>query len=46
MVSHKELVNALMIGVGAAFDFYAGTQRIAPQWMRNAGLEWPLSAVE
>ena len=29
-----------MIGVGAAFDFYAGTVRRAPLWMQKSGLEW------
>ncbi len=40
MAEHRGRVNAVMIGVGAAFDFHAGTVRRAPQWMRNAGLEW------
>ena len=26
--------------VGALFEYYAGTRRRAPQWMRRAGLEW------
>ena len=29
-----------MIGVGAAFDFHAGTIRRAPAFFRNIGLEW------
>jgi len=28
------------IGVGAAFDFHAGTLRQAPPWMQQRGLEW------
>lgn len=28
------------IGLGGTFDFIAGTQRRAPQTVRNAGLEW------
>ncbi len=28
------------VGVGAAFDFLAGTSREAPTWMRRVGLEW------
>lgn len=28
------------MGVGGTFDFLAGTQRRAPLWMRNLGLEW------
>jgi N-acetylglucosaminyldiphosphoundecaprenol N-acetyl-beta-D-mannosaminyltransferase len=31
---------AVLVGVGAAFDFLAGLQPRAPQWMRRAGLEW------
>jgi N-acetylglucosaminyldiphosphoundecaprenol N-acetyl-beta-D-mannosaminyltransferase len=30
----------VMIGVGAAFDYHAGTLRRAPVWMQNHGLEW------
>jgi N-acetylglucosaminyldiphosphoundecaprenol N-acetyl-beta-D-mannosaminyltransferase len=29
-----------MIGVGAAFDFLAGTKRQAPRWMMKIGMEW------
>ena len=29
-----------MIGVGAAFDFFAGTARRAPKPVRDAGMEW------
>ena len=35
-----ELRPALVIGVGAAFDFLAGTKTRAPRWMQNTGLEW------
>lgn len=40
MASHRGRINAVMIGVGAAFDFHAGTVRRAPQWMQRSGLEW------
>lgn len=30
----------LLVGVGAAFDFFTGRQRQAPQWMQRVGLEW------
>lgn len=33
-------VPAVMIGVGAAFDFIAGAKRQAPRPMQAAGLEW------
>lgn len=26
--------------IGAVFDFYAGTSKVAPVWMINLGLEW------
>jgi N-acetylglucosaminyldiphosphoundecaprenol N-acetyl-beta-D-mannosaminyltransferase len=31
---------ALLIGVGAAFDFHSGRVRQAPRWIRQIGLEW------
>jgi N-acetylglucosaminyldiphosphoundecaprenol N-acetyl-beta-D-mannosaminyltransferase len=40
MAAHRGRVNAVMIGVGAAFDYHAGTIQRAPKWMQNAGLEW------
>jgi len=32
--------NVLFAGVGAAFNFYAGTVKQAPLWMQKSGLEW------
>ena len=41
MLAHHGTINAAaLIGVGAAFNFHAGTQKWAPQWMRRCGLEW------
>jgi N-acetylglucosaminyldiphosphoundecaprenol N-acetyl-beta-D-mannosaminyltransferase len=40
MADHLGRVNAVMMGVGAAFDFHAGTVQRAPPWMRDNGLEW------
>lgn len=41
MASHLDRIEApVMIGVGAAFDFLAGTKRQAPAWMQKRGLEW------
>lgn len=40
MAAHVGRVHAVMIGVGAAFDFHAGTVSRAPAWMRRNGLEW------
>lgn len=40
MAAHRGSVHAVMVGVGAAFDFHAGTVPRAPRWMRESGLEW------
>ena len=40
MAEHKESLNCVMIGVGAAFDFIAGNKKHAPKWMQKDGLEW------
>jgi N-acetylglucosaminyldiphosphoundecaprenol N-acetyl-beta-D-mannosaminyltransferase len=40
MAAHAGRVNAVMVGVGAACDFIAGTKQQAPKWMQRAGLEW------
>jgi N-acetylglucosaminyldiphosphoundecaprenol N-acetyl-beta-D-mannosaminyltransferase len=40
MAEHVDRVRAVMIGVGAAFDFIAGVKPQAPSWMQNMGLEW------
>ena len=36
----SRLNGAVVIGVGAAFDFYAERIGRAPAWMRSSGLEW------
>jgi N-acetylglucosaminyldiphosphoundecaprenol N-acetyl-beta-D-mannosaminyltransferase len=41
MASHVGRVGGcVLIGVGAAFDFHAGTVRQAPEWLRRRGFEW------
>lgn len=41
MHQHREELDVpVMIGVGAAFDFIAGTKKQAPRWMQRSGLEW------
>lgn len=40
MAAHRGRINAVMIGVGAAFDYHAGTIKRAPIWWQNNGLEW------
>jgi exopolysaccharide biosynthesis WecB/TagA/CpsF family protein len=33
-------IPAILMCVGAAFDFHAGTKPTAPSWMQRVGLEW------
>ena len=40
MSEHRGRVKAVMIGVGAAFDFHSGVKPQAPVWMQKMGLEW------
>lgn len=40
MASHEGKLHGVMFGMDAGFDFYAGTMRRAPKWMRRLGLEW------
>lgn len=41
MHEHKDKLRVpVMAGVGAAFDFLAGTKRQAPRWIRESGFEW------
>lgn len=37
---HRGRIPAVMLGLGAAFDFHAGRVQRAPHWMRRSGLEW------
>ncbi len=36
----RDRMNAVLICVGAAFDFHAGIKGSAPAWMQKRGLEW------
>lgn len=40
MYRHRGMAGGVMIGVGAGFDYHAGTIRRAPMWMQRASLEW------
>jgi len=40
MAEMKGQVPAVMLGLGGAFLLYAGLDRRAPKWMRDASLEW------
>ena len=36
----RKVLNSVFIGIGASFDYYAGTLKRAPNFMQNNGLEW------
>lgn len=40
MAEHKDKCSAVMLGVGAAFDFHTGRVKQAPSWMQRMALEW------
>lgn|GEM_PF-366799 len=40
MAAHRERLDLVMLGVGAAFDMIAGTVPVAPRWAQRMGLEW------
>jgi N-acetylglucosaminyldiphosphoundecaprenol N-acetyl-beta-D-mannosaminyltransferase len=40
MAARRGQLAAVMLGVGAAFNFHAGEVRQAPPWLQRAGLEW------
>lgn len=46
MDRHRGELPAVMIGVGAAFDFIAGSKRRAPAWVQRAALEWLFRLVQ
>ncbi|WP_321001956.1 WecB/TagA/CpsF family glycosyltransferase [Eisenbergiella porci] len=40
MAAHDGKVCGIMLGVGAGFDFHAGTIKRAPLWMQEFCMEW------
>ncbi len=40
MSKHKDKIDGFMVGVGAAFDYFAGNIERAPEWMQKNNLEW------
>jgi N-acetylglucosaminyldiphosphoundecaprenol N-acetyl-beta-D-mannosaminyltransferase len=40
MQARRGAVDAVMLGVGAAFDYVAGSKAQAPDWVQSLGLEW------
>jgi len=41
IAEHRERIRgSILIASGATFDFFSGRIQQAPEWIRNAGLEW------
>ena len=40
MAAHQGKIRGFMIGIGAGFDYLAGSIKRAPMWMQNCSLEW------
>ena len=40
VAAHRNKIDAALMAVGAAFNFFAGNLMQAPKWMQRAGLEW------
>lgn len=40
MARQQGLLQAVMVGVGAAFSFHSGEVSQSPRWLMNLGLEW------
>ena len=45
MAEHRDRLPLVSIGVGAAFDFLAGSKRQAPRFLQRIGLEWAFRLV-
>ena len=43
---HRRVEPAVLIGVGAAFDFHSGRVSQAPRWIQRSGLEWLYRTVQ
>lgn len=46
VADHLGKVHAVMMAVGAAFNFHAGDVKQAPRWMQDNGLEWLFRLVQ
>lgn len=46
MAANREQISGVMIGVGAAFDLYAGALKEAPALVSRLGLEWMFRLVQ
>ena len=38
--NYQQIEKGILFGIGAGFDYVAGNTKHAPQWLKNASLEW------
>lgn len=38
--AYRDKLGAVLMAVGAAFDFHAGAKKQAPRWVQKIGMEW------
>ena len=45
-LSNEIDISANFVGIGAVFEWAAGTKKKAPEWIANLGLEWVLRLIQ
>ena len=46
LVKKNNMINTNMVGIGAVFEWVAGTKIKAPEWLANIGFEWILRLIQ
>ena len=46
LIKKNNTINTNMVGVGAVFEWVAGTKIKAPEWLANIGLEWLIRLIQ
>ena len=46
LIRKNNSINTNMVGVGAVFEWVAGTKIKAPEWLANIGLEWLIRLIQ
>ena len=46
LIRANNSINTNMVGVGAVFEWVAGTKIKAPEWLANIGLEWLIRLIQ
>ena len=46
LIKKNDTISSNMVGVGAVFEWVAGTKIKAPEWLANIGLEWLIRLIQ